>query len=291
MKKLIKFSLIIMTLLSSIPVFAAINVVAAENFYGNVAHLIGGDRVKVKSIIANPDADPHLFTTSAKTAVDIHDADVIIYNGADYDPWIKQLLSATTRDKPPIIIDVANLMDVKSGENPHIWYNPKTFPALAQKLSETFSSLDPKHATTFKRNLETFLNRFDAIDQLINQIRVKYKGTAVTATEPVFGWMANALGLDMKALKFQWLIMNDSEPTPRMMADFQNLIRQHKVDVLFYNQQVADPLTQNILLLAQKSHVAVVGISETMPAAENVITWMKQVLNQTEQALESSDGK
>ena len=41
-----------------------INVVAAENFYGDVARQIGGDDVTVASIMSNPDQDPHLFETT-----------------------------------------------------------------------------------------------------------------------------------------------------------------------------------------------------------------------------------
>jgi zinc/manganese transport system substrate-binding protein len=47
---------------------ASINVVAAENFYGDVAQQIGGDQVDVTSILTNPDQDPHLFTVNVDTA-------------------------------------------------------------------------------------------------------------------------------------------------------------------------------------------------------------------------------
>ena len=41
-----------------------IAIVAAENFYGDVAQQIGGDEVSVASILSNPDQDPHLFETA-----------------------------------------------------------------------------------------------------------------------------------------------------------------------------------------------------------------------------------
>ena len=50
--------------ISRLALAAPINIVAAENFYGELAQEIGGKEVKVQSIISNPDADPHLFTTS-----------------------------------------------------------------------------------------------------------------------------------------------------------------------------------------------------------------------------------
>ena len=69
-----------------------VKVVAAENFYGDVARQIGGDNVAVTSILTNPDDDPHLFEASAETAKALADAKVVIVNGVDYDPWMEKLL-------------------------------------------------------------------------------------------------------------------------------------------------------------------------------------------------------
>ncbi len=285
LRRFIAISLTLPVLLFSyIQAYATINVVAAENFYGNVAKLIGGDYVNVKSIISNPDADPHLFSTSPSTAVALHDAKVIIYNGASYDPWMKQLLNTSTQSHP-VIINVADLMKVKEGDNPHVWFNPKTFPTLAKELAAKFSQLEPKHKKTFMLNLKTFLDRDQEINKLISEIKSKFAGTKVTATEPVFGYMAEALGLQVMDEKFQWVIMNDAEPTPKMLINYQNLLKDHQVKVLFYNNQVSDNTTQSILKLAQDNHIAVVGVSETMPQDANVITWLKSLLKDTQNAL------
>ena len=79
----------------SAPAFAdPVKVVAAENFYGDLATQIGGPNVVVTSILSNPDDDPHLFEASPDTAKALTDAKVVIVNGVDYDPWMKKLLSA-----------------------------------------------------------------------------------------------------------------------------------------------------------------------------------------------------
>src|SRR5215469_2065145 len=65
--------------------------VAAENFYGDVAQQIGGPAVKVTSILTNPNQDPHEFEPSASTARQVADSKLVIYSGADYDPWMAKL--------------------------------------------------------------------------------------------------------------------------------------------------------------------------------------------------------
>ena len=74
-----------------------IAVVAAENFYGDIARQIGGDRVTVVSIMNSPDQDPHLFETTPGIVRQIANAQVVVFNGANYDPWMEKLLQAAPR--------------------------------------------------------------------------------------------------------------------------------------------------------------------------------------------------
>src|SRR5579863_7734394 len=109
-----------------------IDVLAAENFYGDIARQIGGERVAVTSILSNPDQDPHLFEASAQTARDLAGARLVIFNGADYDPWMAKLLAASPAPSRVSLV-VADLLHRKAGENPHLWYDPRAMPAAARK--------------------------------------------------------------------------------------------------------------------------------------------------------------
>ena len=72
------------------PAFAdAVKVVAAENFYGDVANQIGRGNIAVTSILTNPDVDPHLFEASTETASALANANVVVANGAGYDNWME----------------------------------------------------------------------------------------------------------------------------------------------------------------------------------------------------------
>ena len=65
-----------------------IAVVAAENFYGDIAAQIGGSQVAVISILNNPTQDPHLFETTPSVVRQIAGAQIVILNGANYDTWL-----------------------------------------------------------------------------------------------------------------------------------------------------------------------------------------------------------
>ena len=179
-----------------------IAVVAAENFYGDVAAQIGGDLVAVTSILANPDQDPHLFETSPTTVRQIAAADVVVYNGAGYDPWMERFSVVTPKSSRQAIV-AADLVHAAAGGNPHLWYDPQTMPAVARALAGAFAAADAAHKDQYAARLQTFLASLDPLDKKIAEIRRKYAGATVTATEPVFGPMADALHLTMLNPRFR----------------------------------------------------------------------------------------
>jgi zinc/manganese transport system substrate-binding protein len=261
-----------------------IEVVAAENFYGNVAQQIGGDRVSVVSILNNPDQDPHLFEVSPAVIRKVAAAQVVLYNGAGYDPWVEQVLSATAKPGRVAIV-AADLMQRKSGDDPHLWYDPATMPAVARALATALAAADPAHKDDYAARLATFLASLAPLDAKIAAIRDKYAGTAVTATEPVFGNMAQALKLTMANERFQLAIMNDTEPSARDIAAFERDLKDRKVRVLFYNKQAPTKLVQHLIELARAAKIPVVGITETAPAGSSYQDWMLMELDETQRAL------
>ena len=256
---------------------AAISIVAAENFYGGVAQQIAGNSAKVTSIMSNPNQDPHEFTTDAATAMAVANADIVIYNGIGYDDWMNKLLGV--QGKPGrIVIRVADLIGAKAGDNPHIWYDPRTMPALAAKLAEILKQTN---------NLAAFQTEMNAVTSKIAEIKSAHAGTTVTATEPVFGYMADALGFKMENYSFQLAVMNDTEISFQQASDFEKSLHDKSMKILFYNSQVTDPVTQLVRENAKKAGVTVIGVTETQPPdAKNYTDWMLSELNEVEAALE-----
>lgn len=261
-----------------------IDVVAAENFYGSVAQEIGGDRVSVTSILNNPDQDPHLFEVSPAIIRQIAAARVVIYNGADYDPWIEKLLKVTAKPGRVAIV-AADLMNRKAGDNPHLWYDPATMRAVASALAATLAAADPAHKDDYAARLRTFLASLAPLNDKIAAIRGKYAGTPVTASEPVFGPMADALALKMANERFQLAIMNDTEPSARDVAAFERDLKTHKVRVLFYNKQASNKVVAHLVDLARAANVPVVGVTEIAPSGVSYRDWMLMQLDETQRAL------
>ena len=259
-------------------------VVAAENFYGDIARQIGGDRVDVVNVMSNPDQDPHLFETTPGIVRQIANAQIIILNGADYDPWMEKLLAAAPQPGR-VVINAGVITAAKAGGNPHLWYAPATMPAVAKAMAEAFSKADAAHAGDYAARLSATLASLERVNRRVADIKAKHNGQPVTATEPVFGPMANALGLTMRNQRFQLAMQNDTEPSARDVAAFENDLKGQKVKLLLYNSQVSEKLTERLLAIAKTAKVPVVAVTETLPAGMTFQDWMLGQLDAVDKAL------
>jgi zinc/manganese transport system substrate-binding protein len=221
-------------------------------------------------------------------ARDLSAARIVIYNGADYDPWVAKLLAASSSTDRQIIV-VADLVHKKAGDNPHLWYDPQTMPVSAQAIASVLATVDSAHQEDYGRNLQSFLESMKPLQAKIADMRKRHVGTEVTATEPVFGYMAAALGLHMRNERFQLAVMNNTEPRASDIAAFENDLRKRKVKALIYNSQATDPAAQRLLRIAKASRVPVVGVTETEPAGKAYQSWMLDQLNALDTALTHSD--
>ncbi len=259
-------------------------IVAAENFYGDVAQQIGGPAVRVHSILSNPGQDPHLFEASPSVARAVSAASIVIYNGIDYDPWMDKLLGAARNPDRRSLV-VAELIGRKPGDNPHIWYDPATMPMLAKALAAALEQADPAHRAGYQQRLEQFEQSMRPVAARVAALRAKLAGMPATATEPVFGYMFAALGMTVRNLPFQMAVMNGTEPGASAIAAFETDLRTRQVRLLVYNSQASNPAAERLVRLARQSHVPVVGATETEPAGKTYQAWIMSELDAVDHAL------
>jgi len=262
-------------------------VVAGENEYGNVASQIGGRYVSVYSVDSNPNTDPHTYEATPSVGQKIATANLLVENGVGYDSFMGTLASASPNPARKVI-NVQHLLGLPdSTSNPHLWYDPKTMPVVAQALVSDLSALDPAHATTFISNETKFVASLQPWLAAIGAFKAKYGGTTAATTEPVADYLLTAVGIDnLTPWRFQADIMNGTDPTPQDVSLEDSFFTKHQVKVFCYNQQVTDPLTDSIRQTALHAGVPVVGVYETMPVpGYDYQSWMMAELNAIEKAV------
>lgn len=260
-----------------------INIVAAEDFYGEVAEAVGGDHVEVTSIITNPSEDPHDFEPTPDTAKTVSNADVLIYNGIGYDNWMENLIESSSNNDEKINIKVGeDVLDKENGDNEHIWYKPETMPRLADALADRLAKEDPKHAEDFEQQAANYQDSLQPLLDLVSQSETSSEKTAAV-TEPIFDYMLDALHYKPNNTKFPLAIEEGTDPAPKDVAEMQDDIKDHNVSFLVQNIQVENPTITKLVELAKENDVPIVKVTETLPEGKDYKTWMIDQLKQIEQ--------
>jgi len=261
--------------------------VGAENQYANVIAQIGGRYVAVSAVESNPNTDPHTFEASPSVAQTVSSARLVVQNGVGYDTFMDKIESASPSASRKVI-DVQTLLGLPdSTPNPHLWYLPRTMPAVARALVRDLSAIQPSHAAYFAANAR----RFDASLQpwylALKRFAARYPHTPVATTEPVGDYMLEAAGtVNRTPFQFQADIMNGVDPAPQDVTLQDGLFSAHRVKVFLYNQQVTDSLTESFLAKAHQYGVPVVGVYETMPTpGYDYQSWMLAEVNALQRAV------
>lgn len=268
---------------------SVIDAVGAENQYANVLSQIGGKYVHVSAILDKPNTDPHAFEASPQVAQAVSAAQLIVQNGIGYDSWMDRIESASPSASRKVIVVQKVLGLPDSTPNPHLWYDPKTMPAVAKVMASDLAALQPAHKAYFAANLRKFDASLTPWLTAIARFKAKYGGTKAATTEPVADYLLTAMGINnFTPFTFQADIMNGTDPAPQYIAMENAFFSAHKVKLLAYNQQVVSALTASIRQNAVKDRIPVVGAYETMPTpGYDYQTWMLAAVQAIEKAVTS----
>ena len=257
---------------------AGLSVVASTNVYGSIASSIAGDAAEVTSIIDDPSADPHSFEADTRTQLALSRATIVVENGGGYDDFVDTMLAAADNSD----VTVVNAVDVSgkdtSGEfNEHVWYDLGTVRLVAQSIESALAEASPDDAATFEANLATFEAGLDTLQQTIEADAATTTGVPVAITEPVPGYLLDALGADDRTpAEFSEAIEEETDVPVDVLAGTLALFTGKQVRALVYNEQTTGPQTEQVLTAARDNGVVDVPVTETLPEGEDYTTWMTE---------------
>ncbi|WP_242090189.1 zinc ABC transporter substrate-binding protein [Curtobacterium sp. DN_7.5] len=265
-----------------------IRVVASTNVYGSLVESIGGEHVSVTSLLDDPSQDPHSFEASAKTQLAVSKADLLIENGGGYDDFMTTLADASNTKADTINVVQLSGLD-KGGDtefNEHVFYDYPTMVKLVDDVATRLGDLDGADKSTFEANAKTLSGKLEQLESQTASLKTKYDGEEVAYTEPVPGYLFDAIGLDnVTPEKFSEAIEEGDDVPPAALNDTLGLFRQKSVKLLAYNEQTSSPETEQVKKAADQAGVPVVGVTETLPKGEDYVSWQQANIDAVTAAL------
>ena len=247
----------------------------------------------MQSLIVNPAQDPHSYEPTTSDARAMATAQLAVVNGVGYDPWAPKLLAANPVNGR-ITLTVGSLFGLSEGDNPHRWYDPADVTRVARTITGDLQRLDPPHKVYFAQRLSQFDGqRLAGYHRLIAQIRGRYHGVAVGASESIFALQAPALGLDLITPPgFMKAISEGTEVTAQDTVTTERQLADHRIKVWVYNSQNVTPEIQRLNSAARAAGIPTVTVTETLsPASASFQQWQVAQLTRLQAALHQATGR
>lgn len=213
-----------------------IHIVASFYPISYVASSVGGNLVAVRNLVP-AGVEPHDFEPSPRDLIEIGNADILLYNGAGLEPWIKKWEQGVSVH-PVHIINMAEalkkqkvrLIEKDGIADPHFWLDPQIMKSEAIIVRDLLIEIDPLHKDMFTDNADRYISALDLLDQHFREGLSSCTLHDVIVLHRAFDYIASQY--KFKATSIEG-ISPDEEPSPRELARIISLVREKGVKHIF----------------------------------------------------------
>ncbi|MBI5077787.1 MAG: zinc ABC transporter substrate-binding protein [Candidatus Yonathbacteria bacterium] len=222
---------------------AGIRIVASFYPLSYAANAVGGDSVTVYNLVP-AGVEPHDFEPSARDLIKIGNADILLYNGAAFEPWIKKWEQGSS-PRPKRAINMTNALKAQGVNfiendgaiDPHFWLDPVIMKSETKIIRDVLSQVDPAHKDLFNENANRLLNSLDALDQNYRAGLSLCTLRDVVVLHKAFNYLAREYQFSAISIAG---ISPDEEPSPKSLSRITEIVRTKGVKYIF-SETVASP--------------------------------------------------
>lgn len=250
-KKLILICLLIITPVYS---FAAdkIQVVTSFSILADICRNIGQDKIDVHTIIGF-NSDAHAFEPAPTNVKQLAQADLLIYNGLDFEPWLGRLKQAAGFNAHELIasqgIELIKNQHQHGHDHgkadPHAWQSLENGIIYAQNISTSLSQIDPENASFYRTNADKYIDQLRSLDNKIRSelAAIPNNDKVVLTTHDSFAYFAKSYGVQFIAITG---VSSSEEPSARRIATIIQTIKEQHVAAIFLEKTINNSVLQQI---------------------------------------------
>jgi manganese/iron transport system substrate-binding protein len=209
----------------------------------DIARNVAGTTAVVESI-TRPGAEIHDYQPTPHDIVKAQAADLVIWNGMNLERWFEMFFQ-NVKDVPSIVAsEGVEPMSIAEGPysskpNPHAWMSPTNALIYVENIRRGLVKHDPANAETYNKNAATYAAQIKAMDEpLRKRLAAIPEGQRwLVSSEGAFSYLAR--DYKMREL-YLWPINADEVGTPKQIRRVIDLVRKHKIPVVFSESTVSD---------------------------------------------------
>lgn len=226
-----------------------INVVASFSILGDIVHQIGGERVKVSTLV-NPGGDPHNFEPSPQDSKLLSKADVVFVNGLGLEGWLDRLVNASGYQGPIIIASKGvKLRQIKENStqvtDSHAWNSMKNGIQYASNVMHALIIADPQDENYLYQRGTKYILQLHKLDLWAKRqfSVVPPEKRRVLTNHDALGYFGREYGVIFLA---PIGLSTASEASARDVARLIKQVKQEKISACFIENQTDSGLIKQI---------------------------------------------
>lgn len=233
-------------------------VVATASMFADMAEVIGGDLIEVKTIVP-VGGDPHTYEPTPADARLAASADLVLRNGLTFEGWINELIQNAGSDAMVALItegiDAIESEDYANSSDPHAWMSARNGLQYIRNIRDALVTLAPEYTEEFNFNYGIYRQQLDDLDQEIEaQIKSIPRAQRVLITShDAFRYYGMRYGIRVEA------VLGTSTDADVQTSDIRRLnevLQDTGVPAVFIESTVNPKLLQQI---AQDNGVMIGG--------------------------------
>ena len=212
-----------------------VNVTVSISPVKEFTELIGGDKVKVTSLIAD-NVEPHDVDLKPRDFEKLTKSELFIYNGLGMEDWREQVKEQISEDKIKYVDTSENGNPIKTDgkTDPHQWLSLKEAINQCNNIKNALEEVDPENKNYYEENYEKAKTDFE---ELYNKYLPKFQSLEhknfVTSHE-AFGYLCRDFGLEQQALND---LFGEGELTAKKIEDLVKYCNDNGVTTIFSEEE------------------------------------------------------
>jgi len=150
------------------------DVVCTTGMVGDLVRQVGGDRVKVTTLMIEG-VDPHLFKPTRDDVARILKADLVFYSGLHLEGRMEETfekLSSKGKSITPVTSEIPEALLLKEGAvvDPHVWMNPALWASCTKTVSDSLGKKDPEGAAIYAANATRYATQLQSLETTLRSL-------------------------------------------------------------------------------------------------------------------------
>lgn len=276
---------------------APLNVVVTIPVLKDLAEQAGGSHVRVVSLMTGLENE-HSYSPRPSDLVAVKKARVLLQVGLGLEIWVSSLI--TNAGNPDLLVvttstgialvrdrtgDAAPPGDDHHAGNPHVWLDPENAKIMLRHITDAFSTVDPEHASDYRRNQAAYLHQLDQLQTELSERLRRLPDRRIVVYHPAWPYFARRFGFQILA---EIVTQAGAEPSARHIQELITAIRKERIRVVVSEPQLNQRIPE---LLARETGARVVVLTPLPGAVAGTETYLDMLrynVVQLAQALEAS---